>query len=300
MVPTNQQKNITTNLMKKCIIMPGILLLTIFSFSITRAQDFNETIKFADIQFAQANYQLAVKEYQRALFFGNGDSSNYLYKQIANAFFKNRKFEQANYFYDLSYKTEKNDSIKKELIFNKSQCYLLSGDFKKSIYELTGLGENLTEYFKNKQSFYFGVSYFGSQDFKNSEFYFTQLVEDKPEAKNEIQKLFKSKKKLYRPNPRTAKTMSIILPGSGQIYSGDIKNGLNSLLLTSGLAILGVHVYNQYSLFDALMGVFPSFLRYYKGGYTKAYEIAKNKRALRRNSTYKQILHIIEETDQTK
>jgi hypothetical protein len=281
--------------MKKCTIMHGILLSTIFSLTnLLNAQTFEETIKFADLQFSQANYQLAVKEYQRALFFGNGRSTDYLYRQIANAFFKNQQFEQANYFYDISYKTATNDSIKKELIFNKSQSYLLSGDFQKSVYELTSLDSNLSLYFINKRNFYFAVSYFGLEDFKKSEIYFLNLTEGRPEAKQAIQKLFNSKKKLYRPNPKTAKTLSRILPGSGQIYSGDIKNGLNSIILTGGLALLGVHMYNEYSLFDSFMSVFPWFLRYYQGGYNKAYEIAKRKRTVRRNMTYKQILKVLD------
>jgi len=91
--------------------------------------------------------------------------------------------------------------------------------------------------------------------------------------------------------------MSRIIPGSGQLYAGDIKNGLNSLLLTGGIALLGVHLYNQYSLFDAIMSAFPWFARYYKGGYHKAFEIAYQKRSIRRDRTYKQILKTIENGD---
>jgi hypothetical protein len=280
--------------MKNSIIKPGILLLMIFNLGHQlKAQNFEETVKFADFQYTQSNYQLAVKEYQRALFFTNGERTDYLYRQIAHSFIKNQQFEQANYFYDLSYKTAKNDSLKKEIIFNKSQCYLLSGDFKQSVYELTSLGDSLSEYFENKQSFYFAVSYFGLEDFQNSEKYFLSLVENNSETRMEIQDLFKSKKKLYRPNPKTAKIMSMIVPGSGQIYSGDLKNGLNSILLTGGLAILGVKMYSGYSLFDSMMSVFPWFTRYYMGGYNKAFEIAKGKRATRRDKTYRQILKII-------
>jgi tetratricopeptide (TPR) repeat protein len=280
--------------MMKYIIIPGILLLMICNLTtLLSAQDFKETIKFADSQFSLGNYQLAVKEYQRALFFGKNDSSDYLYKKIAHAFFKNQKFDQANYFYDLSYKTATNDSLKKELIFNKTQCYMLLGDFQKSIYELTGLGNDLSEYFRNKRDFYFAITYFGLEDFEQSKIYFISLTNKKPEAKQEIEKIFKSKKNLYRPNPKTAKTLSMIVPGSGQLYAGDIKNSINSIVLIGGIAILGLRVYNEYSLFDTFMSVFPWFTRYYQGGYNKAFDIAVKKRAIRRNKTYKQILKVI-------
>jgi hypothetical protein len=281
--------------MKKSITRPGALLLTIFSLTIPlQAQNFNETIRFADLQFEQANYQLAVKEYQRALFFGDGDSANYLYKQIAMAFFRNMQFEQASYFFDLSYNTSDSDSIKKELIFNKAQCYLLSGEFEQGVAELSSLSGPLNTYFKNKQNFYFAVCYFGLEDYKKAESYFLKLVPNNNLAQIEIQKLFGAKKNLYRPNPKTAKTLSRIIPGSGQLYSGDLKNGLNSLLLTGGIAIVGLHIYNKYSLFDSMMSVLSWFNRYYKGGYQNAYNIASQKKARRKDNTFKQILQIIQ------
>ena len=87
------------------------------------AQTLDETISFADEQFYLGNYQLAVKEYQRALFFSKGQHIDYLYRQIANSFFINKQYEQASYFYELSYKTSQTDSIKYEILFNKAQSY---------------------------------------------------------------------------------------------------------------------------------------------------------------------------------
>jgi hypothetical protein len=276
---------------------PGILLLTIFSFLVQlSSQTFEETINFADKQYNLANYQLAVKEYQRALYFSNGIKVDYLYRQIAHSFFKNQQFSQANYFYDLSYKSTINDSLKSEIIFNKSQCFLLSGDYKRSVYELTGLGNKLSDYFEDKRNFYYGVSYFGLEEFKKSEEYFLLLVNEDSGSYQEIKELFSLKKNLYKPNPITAKTLSMILPGSGQIYSGDFKNGFNSILLTGGLATLGVLMYNQYSLLDAILTVFPWFFRYYQGGYEKVKNIAHDKRAIRRDKTYKKVLEIINES----
>jgi hypothetical protein len=281
--------------MMKYIIMPGILWLMICNnTTLLNAQDFKETIKFADSQFFLGNYQLAAKEYQRALFFGKNDSADYLYKQIAHAFFKNQKFDQANYFYDLSYKTATNDSLKKELLFNKAQCCLLLGDFQKSIYELTTLGNELSVYFRNKQDFYFAITYYGLEDFEKSEKYFLYLSANKPEVKQEIEKLFNSRKNLYRPNPKTAKTLSMIVPGSGQLYAGDVKNSINSIALLGGIALLGIQIYSEYSLFDTFMSAFPWFTRYYKGGFNKAFDIANKKRAIRRHKTYQQILKVID------
>ena len=282
----------------KFITILGILWLMIFSCQQkSYSQEFGEIIKFADRQFAVENYQLAVKEYQRALFFSKGRKLDYLYRQIAHAFFANDQFNQATYFYQLSYNTAKNDSLKNEILLNKVQCYLLWGKFDQSLVELVNLPDSLNEYFNNKRNFYYAVTYFGLEKFNDSETHFLKLIDDSNAiAKEEIKRLFKKKKNLYRPKPKTARTLSKIIPGSGQIYSGDVKNGLNSLLLTGGFATLGVYMSQELTYLDAILTTLPWFLRYRKGGFTKAYDIAHNKRAIHRNNTYKKILEIVEES----
>ncbi len=283
----------------KFITTLGILWLMICSFQhLAVAQDFEETIEFADKQFILKNYQLAVKEYQRALFFSKGRNVDYLYRQIAHSFFSNKQFDQAAYFFELSYKTVKIDSIKYETLFNKVQCYLLSKKFNNALIELVNLPEDLNKYFNNKRNFYFAITYFGLENFKNSESHFLKLIaENEIETKEKIKELFSKKKNLYKPNPKTAKTLSIILPGAGQMYSGDVKNSFNSLLLTGGLIALGVFMAQEYTDLDAILTSHPWFIRYHKGGYTKAHNIAYKKRAVRRNKTYKRILETVQESE---
>jgi len=280
------------------IMKPGILWLLIFNFQILiSSQNLEETIKFANKQFELQNYQLAVKEYQRALFFAEGQQLDYLYQQIAHSFKINNQFEQALYFYELSYKTTNSDSIKSERIFDKSFCYIKKGDFKHSVYELLNLKDNLSDYFRDRKNFYLAVSYFGIEEFNKAESYFLSLLpENEKVGRDQIHKLFHTKKNLYRPNPNTAKVLSIILPGSGQMYSGDVKNSLNSILLTGSFVMLGVVMAQEYSIFDAVLTSLPWFTRYYKGGYLSAKKIALNKRAIRRDKTYKRILEIISDS----
>lgn len=286
------------NLITNYIMRPGILWLMICSFQIQlQAQNLEETIDFADKQFNNGNYQLAVKEYQRALFFSKGTHVDYLYRQIAHAFFANKQLEQASYFYELSYKTTTIDSLKYEILFNEAQCYLLSANYNKALIELMNLPDSINTYFKEKQRFYFAVTYFGLEDFTKSEENFLSLLAiDDTISKEKINKLFSKKKNLYRPNPKTAKTLSTILPGMGQMYAGDAKNSINSLLLTGGFVALGFVMAKEYTIFDAILTSLPWFMRYHEGGYKKAYDIAHDKRAMRRNNTYKEVLEIIEIT----
>lgn len=281
---------------KKHGILLSIIILTGYN---SVSQSFNETIKFADQQFKNKNYQLAVKEYQRALLFSQGRRTDYLYRQIANAFFVNKQFEQAQYFYELSYKTCSIDSIKNEMSIKKVQCFLLLKKFRKALIELYNLPDNISDYYLNRKHFYLAISYYGLHDFEKSERYFLQIVNDSAN-KQKISKLLHSKKLISRPNPKTAKILSMISPGLGQIYAGDIKNGLNSSLLIGGLAFLGGSMAVTYSFLDSVLTVIPWFVRYYQGGYTNAYSQAYKKRLKRRQKTFLKILEIIKNDRQLR
>ena len=74
------------------------------------------------------------------------------------------------------------------------------------------------------------------------------------------------------------------------------KNSINSLLLTGGFVTLGVFMAQDYTYLDAILTSIPWFMRYHKGGYKKAYNIAIEKRAMRRNNTYKKILETVQKS----
>jgi len=273
-----------------------ILLWTIYSFFsfAVNAQTLEESLLFADKQFELKNDRLALKEYQRVLFFNDGKNLDYIYTQIATIYFRQQNYLQAAHNYELAYKTSKSDSLKTELIFKKASCYILDNKFRMATFELMNLPDSTNIQYNNRKRFYFAVCYWGLEEFDKAKDSFLSIIPDKKAAdKEKIEQLFAKKKNLYRPNPKTAKIMSMILPGSGQIYSGDIKNGLNSVLLTGGFVILGIYMTEYYTFLDAFLTAVPWFLRYYQGGYQKAEKIATHKRDKRRDKTYKEILKTI-------
>ena len=100
---------------------------------------------------------------------------------------------------------------------------------------------------------------------------------------------------MRRTNPAIPTTMSIIIPGLGQLYLGDLKSALNSFMLTSGFALLFIHTALEYSLIDAAASVLPWYQRYYQGGYENAGKIALKKREKKLTYEYKKILGLITE-----
>ena len=145
---------------------------------------------------------------------------------------------------------------------------------------------------QKRLNFYLATCYFGLEDFDNAKTCFEYCV--KLEDIKELSDLF-SNKKLLSPSPKKARMMIMILPGLGQAYSGDIKSGLNSLLLTSGLIALGINISFRYHPIDAIASILPWYQRYYTGGYGKAEEIASKKRQFKRNEIYTTILQLVGE-----
>jgi hypothetical protein len=278
------------------IIKFGIIfiLLTDFYIQTAGSQNLEYVIKFADSQYEQRNFAIATIEYQRALFFNNKDSLNeYLFKQVANCFFFQQDYLNAALYYDYSYSTSKSDSLKYELIFKKSACYILSLKFKYAMNELVNLNDSLPSYFEKKRNYYLGICYFGLEDFSKAENYFINAIDQKDISnKKLIQELFRNKKDYMLPKPETAQLLSIILPGLGQLYAGDIKNALNSFLLIDAFIVLALSVSVNYTIFETFIAVFPWFQRYYQGGYQKAKQIATNKRKIKRNNFYHRLNNI--------
>jgi len=87
----------------------------------------------------------------------------------------------------------------------------------------------------------------------------------------------------------------MFLPGLGQVYSGNVTSGLNSLVLTSSFIAIGAGITLVYNPLDALVAILPWYQRYYTGGYNNAEVIAQNKIKKKRNVVYQEIVELVEE-----
>ena len=255
------------------------------------AQNLEETIKVADNQFKNNELTTALKTYQRALFFSDGNQTLYLFRQIAAISYQVNDYETAQKYWGLAYNLAENDSLKTELLFNKASCQILNKNYQYALIDLFSVTDT-SLMVEKRINFYLGTCYFGLEDFSKARTYFESCVE----LKNwkEVDDLF-SRKNLLSPSPKTARILSMIIPGLGQTYSHDLKSGLNSLLLTSGLIALGINISISYSPVDAIFAILPWYQRYYTGGFGKAGEIASRKRQIKRNEVYNKILKMIAE-----
>jgi tetratricopeptide (TPR) repeat protein len=277
--------------MKLIIKYLSLSILIVFSQLILQklfAQDFEETLKFADYQFSSGKLTEASKTFQRALFFSEGRQNLYIFRKIAEISYLRMDYESAQKYYGLAYNLSDDESLKTELLFDKASCQILNKNYQNALIDLFSVNDT-SDVIQRRLNFFLGTCYFGLEDFSRAEKYFESCTDLKD--RKELAFLF-SGKKLLSPSPKKARIMSMILPGLGQTYSGDIKSGLNSLFLTSGLIALGIKISISYSPIDAIFAILPWYQRYYTGGYGKAEDIARKRLEQKRNSTYTRILKL--------
>jgi tetratricopeptide (TPR) repeat protein len=274
----------------------GILFTVVFSLSVLStgwSQTVDQLIRFADQKFEQGLYSLAAREYQRALFFGPKDQVGPLSVSTGDCYFAQGDIPKAESYYGFAINLIRQDSLRAAVILKKASCRLLTHQYTLAIFDLFSLPEGLSPVLQRKKHILLGIAYYGLADFEQSEKEFLAALPGEDAGEMERLAGYFDQKKLNRPNPETAYWLSVFLPGSGQLYAGDVKNGLNSLGLTVGLVFVAFRIATAQSWLDAVLTIAPWWQRYYMGGYNSARHIAEHKRMKNRSEVYKRIYALV-------
>lgn len=199
-------------------------------------------------------------------------------------------------FYDQAYRHSKSDSLKNEAILGKSYCLLLQNKNLEALSELIYFGNEASLNQQIQLHFLSGIAQYGlkNDSLALEEFSTVLTLTQTPDSiKNELdkefRKVFKYQKKY---NPTRTYIMSGIIPGSGQLSVGAIKEGINSMVLIAGLYLVASQIIINYSLVDAAISLFPWIQRYYMGGMDKAKGLAISKIESKRYESYEKIIDI--------
>ncbi|MCG6187506.1 tetratricopeptide repeat protein [Maribellus maritimus] len=278
--------------MKLKIIIISVFSLFVYSFSV--AQTIDETYDFANQQFRLGNYQKALVEFQRVAFFDSQDKYNDVYQKIGDSFFALNDYNMAAQNYSVAIRIAQTDSLQIELIFKKTNCFFKQKNFLLALNELFVISEPESAYLKNKYHLYLATSYFGIGDYNSALNYFGELIpRQMSEELAEIFEDFENYNQRFRPDK--IKTMSMLLPGLGQFYTGNILKGLNSFVLIGGIAVATVFIWQAYGFLNAFLSTSSWYYRYYTGGYKHAKDLAVHKLEHKREVVYQSVLQLIEE-----
>ena len=258
------------------------------------SQTFDETVLLADKMLKNNDFKKAIELYKRISFFSE-EKDFITFKKIANCYYNLTNYKLANSYLDsaLLYCNTKNELI--NINFLKIDCFIFLEEYYQAKHIISSLKIDSTNILFQKASFYLGIINFAETDYINAEKHFLKSINDTSIIKKEkIRLAFKNKNKLKRPNPKIARTLSLIIPGGGQLYAGDYKNAANSFLLVAVFAAIGADMYFSYAWYDSLISVFPWFYRYYNGGSKNAMQIAKQKRTLKQNNKLNEVFIILQ------
>lgn len=200
--------------------------------------------------------------------------------------------QKSQYFLDMAYHLTSDDSVQNEILFMKTWKYVKHEEYEQGLKELFSADLN-SPYFTSKYQFYSGMIYFLKKDYERSADFLFKFTKNEA-SREELKLLFEKVQKINRRyNPKMATALSLVIPGLGQLYCGDVKNSLNSFLLTGMFGYLFIHTAVRYSFSDAFVSVMPWYQRYFMGGYERAGKIAMMKREMETDEVLHKILEVI-------
>lgn len=251
------------------------------------------TLAIADSLHSAQQYRGAVKEYQRYLFY-SGDENPEVLLKLAYGLYEEGDHGLALQYYEQVYFLTDDPEIRFACRIKEIQHSVNLRQYNKALVSLFSIEPETRAIYPDLIHLFTAIAYFGLDDYEKSRDSFLKIVEGDPLAEKEIAGLFSDPRRFHKPNPNTIGIISLFIPGLGQMISGDVKEGLNSLLLVGGIGTGMVIVALRYSLLDALLTLVPWYQRYLLGGSDKAEEIARLKRAENRNEVFQEVLIVLE------
>jgi tetratricopeptide (TPR) repeat protein len=269
-----------------CSVIPAFL----------KGQTPEQSYAFALYQSRQGNYDVAIKSLKRIQFFDEENNFPRVFEELADCYFQKADYENAYYYYDLATVQPGHDSLLPDIAARKVTCKLFDRQYQEALIDLLSFNGNPNARQQWEFDILYGITYFYLGEYSESKHYFGEAADSLQfQQITGLDADFSCLKQIEkRYNPKTAKVMSIIIPGSGQMWVGDYRDGINSILLVSGLLGASVALSGSLSLFDSFVIIAPWFQRYYMGGFQKAYEIATVKQQKEKN---KVLAHIVKTLD---
>ena len=259
------------------------LISLLYAVTLT-GQKREESFQIALRNFHLENYDLCIPYFKRVAFFESDNITNLNY--LAESYQKTKSYDNALVHYSLIYNLLSNDSLKNEVCFEMAKCYMLQDKHDYAEIEILNIKEH-NNYFKSRKNYYLFLIYLNKREFELSKNYFLNISEFSDSKINQVQSSFSHlEKKIRRTNPKVASVLSMLIPGSGQMFYGNFSSGINSLLLTTTALTVFTIISIRYSYIDAILSVFPYYQRYYIGGVINTINFAEEKNKL---ITYKTI-----------
>jgi tetratricopeptide (TPR) repeat protein len=259
--------------MMKKFLCKLIFYLLVSLVSVQAQNEFSSQFDYANTLFKTGNYFDAITEYKRLIFFDSTKTYYYRsYFQIGKCYKAGAKFDDAIKYFSIS---ELNASDESERFYSKIEiirCNILRGTTSRAHQLLNEMELKFTgSEIKDSINYWHGWAYMFEDDWKNAALSFAKINPD-----HEL-KLICDRVEKEKVSVTFATVISYILPGAGQIYTGNFLSGLLSLGWNVLSAYLTINAFNANRIFDGIAILTLIWQRFYRGNIQNSIEFAVNK-----------------------
>ena len=212
--------------------------------------------------FAQGNYDAAITEYKRFLYFHPSDERiGEVYYNIGLAYRAQGLWTEAATSLRTATHLATDTEAKSEYQLELAVTLIAAQDYDLARLELVKVTMRpLPTQLYRRALFLQAVAYLYQFRWEDARESLRNYITDE-----RLDILFEAATDIPLKSEKVARVLSTILPGAGQVYAGDWRGGLNALLLNGVLGVLAVDfVLDGYYIDAGLWGVFI-FWRYYRG-----------------------------------
>ena len=257
-----------------------IVAVTLLFFAAVTVSASDPALDLGDRLFALGDYDAAITEYKRLLFFdANHPQAGEVQFKIGLAYRAQEWWAEAVEALIAAVQLTTETELQAERRVELAVTLIAGGAYDLALVELIKVDmQSQSARLRQRARFLRGIAYLYQFKWEQARSVFQVYFDELPNTARvaaEIDTLFSDAINLPQKSEKTARLLSTFLPGLGQTYAGDWKNGVNALLLNGVLGYVTLDAAIERDYDDALLSFFFLFHRYYSGNRYRAAEAAQ-------------------------
>lgn len=244
----------------------------VITLSLTANDNLRLQYDYANQLFNQEEYFSAITEFKRLQFFDEEEKYSFLSNlKIGTAYKKGGFYDNAIEYLSKAKHETQNREEQIEADFQIIRCNILRGTFQRSLQLLDELEkEQHTRKVQNKIHYWRGWTYMLWNKWDSAAVNFEKISKEH-ELKQLSEQVNEDKYSVT-----FARVISYILPGAGQIYTGNYFSGFMSLTWNVLWGYLTINAFTAERVFDGAAIGSLLWLRFYRGNIQNAEKLAEN------------------------
>jgi hypothetical protein len=256
--------------------LSGIVLIFAVFGNTDTVVDVNPIIREAERLTAIGAWSEAITEYERYMFFHPDSSSVSMIRAVADCYGKQGDFKRGVKMLAHALSLPITDSLRDVIRIEAAAFQIGAGDYQSAQLELIRIAtfaKSLES--RRRANRFLCLVYCMVMDWSGLKKLVNESAVCEGIHRVLIDSLITANKARHRVSPVAAQWMSTVLPGLGQMYAHDIRNGCNALAISFATGYLLVQSVMKGYFQEAILTDITLFWRYYSGNRWRAREMAE-------------------------